>query len=56
MNATPEAGYTEWLKARLKNTIEKLDTGEMKSFPKEEATALLASRLAARRKTRTVST
>jgi addiction module RelB/DinJ family antitoxin len=49
-NATPEAGYTEWLKARLKSTIEKLDSGEMKSYPHEEAKALLASRLAARRK------
>jgi hypothetical protein len=50
VNATPEASYTEWLKARLKNTIDKLDSGEMKSYPHEEAKALLASRLAARRK------
>jgi addiction module RelB/DinJ family antitoxin len=50
-NATPEVGYTEWLKDRLKATIEKLDNGELKSYPQEEAKALLASRLAARRKT-----
>jgi addiction module RelB/DinJ family antitoxin len=50
MNATPEAGYNEWLKARLKSAIEKLDSGEMKSYPHEEAKALLASRLATRRK------
>jgi addiction module RelB/DinJ family antitoxin len=49
-NVNPEAGYAEWLKARLKSTIEKLDSGEMKSYPKEEAKVLLASRLEARRK------
>jgi addiction module RelB/DinJ family antitoxin len=50
VNAAPEAGYTQWLQARLKNTITKLDGGEMKSYPAVEAKKLLATRLAARRK------
>jgi addiction module RelB/DinJ family antitoxin len=54
-NATPEAGYTEWLKARLACTIQRLDSGEMKSYRQDEAKSLLASRLAARRKSREVS-
>jgi addiction module RelB/DinJ family antitoxin len=55
-NANPEEAYAEWLKARLKITIEKLDSGEMKSYPQKEAKALLATRLAARRKTLKAST
>jgi addiction module RelB/DinJ family antitoxin len=55
-NVNPEAGYAEWLRARLKSTIEKLDRGEMKSYPPKEAKALLASRLAARRKSLKAST
>ena len=45
-----EAGYDEWLHARLESTIQKLDSGEMKSYPHETAKALLRERLAARRK------
>ena len=42
--------YENWLRSRLKNTIAKLDSGELKSYPLAEAKQLLASRLAARRK------
>lgn len=45
-----EENYTEWLRARLANTIQQLDRGKMKSYPSAQAKTLLASRLAARRK------
>ena len=47
-----ETGYAEWLKARLASTIQKLDSGEMASYPTSEAKTLLANRLASRRKAR----
>lgn len=46
---TPEAGYTEWLRARLEKTIKALDSGEMKSYSSETARAVLHARLEARR-------
>ena len=45
----PEAGYTEWLRARLEKTIQSLDSGEMKSYSSETAKAVLHARLEARR-------
>lgn len=47
-----EDGYTAWLKARLAETIKKLDSGEMASYPGKNARALVKKRLAARRKVR----
>jgi addiction module RelB/DinJ family antitoxin len=49
-----EDGYTAWVKARLADTIKKLDSGEMVSYSGKNARALLKKRLAARRKTGTV--
>ncbi len=54
-NTPPEASYAQWLKARLNNTIAKLDSGEMKSYSPKQAKTLLASRLATRRKSPTAS-
>ena len=45
----PEAGYNEWLSARLQKTILALDSGEMKSYSSETAKAVLHARLEARR-------
>ena len=45
-----EDGYTAWVKARLADTIKKLDSGEMTSHAGKNARALLKKRLAARRK------
>ena len=50
ISSTPEAGYVEWLRARLQSTIAKLDSGEMKSYSTETAKAVLHSRLEDRRK------
>ena len=44
-----EAGYAEWLRARLQKTIRALDSGEMKSYSNETAKAVLHARLEARR-------
>lgn len=44
-----EAGYTEWLRARLQKNIDALDSGEMKSYTNETAKAVLHARLEARR-------
>lgn len=44
-----EDGYTAWVKARLADTIKKLDSGEMASYPGKHARTLLKKRLAARR-------
>jgi addiction module RelB/DinJ family antitoxin len=41
--------YTEWLRLRLQNTIEKLDSGEMKSYSSDTARAVLQARLEERR-------
>ena len=41
--------YTEWLRLRLQNTIEKLDSGEMKSYSNDTARAILQARLKERR-------
>ena len=43
-------GYTIWLKARLADTIQKLDCCEMESYPSGEAKALLSARMAKRRR------
>jgi addiction module RelB/DinJ family antitoxin len=40
----PEAGYTEWLRARLEKTIKSLDSEEMKSYSSETAKAVLHAR------------
>ncbi|MBC7622698.1 MAG: type II toxin-antitoxin system RelB/DinJ family antitoxin [Aeromicrobium sp.] len=45
-----EPGYAEWLRARLADTVGKLDRGEMKSYPSEQARAILKDKLAVRRK------
>jgi addiction module RelB/DinJ family antitoxin len=50
-----EEGYDEWLRARLESTIKKLDSGEMKSYPHDEAMARLDARIAERRKLATAS-
>ena len=44
-----EAGYTEWLRARLQKTIDALDSGDMKSYSNDTAKAVLHARLEARR-------
>lgn len=44
-----EAGYTEWLRARLQKTIDALDSYDMKSYSNETAKAVLHARLEARR-------
>ena len=44
-----EAGYTDWLRARLQKTIDALDSGDMKSYSNETAKAVLHARLEARR-------
>ncbi len=41
--------YTKWLRLRLQNTIEKLDSGEMKSYSNDTARAVLQARLKERR-------
>ena len=48
-----EDGYTAWVKARLADTIKKLDSGEMASYPGKTARTVLKKRLAARRKVST---
>lgn len=48
-DTVPEAGYSEWLRARLEKTIAALDSGEMKSYSSETARAVLHARLEARR-------
>lgn len=45
-----EEGYDEWLRARLDKTIRALDSGNMKSYPHDEAMQILDARLEARRK------
>ena len=45
----PEAGYNEWLRARLQKTIQALNNGEMKSYSGDAARAVLHARLEARR-------
>lgn len=45
-----EAGYPEWLRARLQTTIDALDRGEMKSYSSETAKAVLHARLEERRR------
>ncbi len=37
--------YTKWLRLRLQNTIEKLDSGEMKSYSSDTARAVVQARL-----------
>lgn len=44
-----EAGYTDWLRARLQKTTGALDSGDMKSYSNETAKAVLHARLEARR-------
>jgi addiction module RelB/DinJ family antitoxin len=46
-----EEGYDDWLRARLANTIQKLDSGEMKSSSIDEVRARLQAKRAARRAT-----
>jgi hypothetical protein len=41
--------YTKWLRLRLQNTIEKLDSGEMKSYSSDTARAVVQARLKERR-------
>ncbi len=48
---TAEAGYNDWLRERLKKTINALDSGTMKSYSNETAKAVLHARLEARRNT-----
>jgi addiction module RelB/DinJ family antitoxin len=48
-DAAPEAGYTEWLRARLQKAIKALDSGEMKSYSSDTAKAVLHARLETRR-------
>jgi hypothetical protein len=48
-----EEGYDEWLRARLERTIKMVDSGEMKTYPHEEAMKRLAQRRAERRANRT---
>jgi addiction module RelB/DinJ family antitoxin len=45
-----EAGYDEWLRARLDRTIKMLDSGEMKSSPIEEVEARMSAKRNAYRK------
>ena len=47
-----EEGYDEWLRARLERTIKMVDSGEMKTYPHEEAMKRLAQRRAERRANR----
>lgn len=42
--------YQTWLRARLASTVKKLDAGDMKSYPAQEAKAILKERLLVRRK------
>lgn len=44
-----EEGYDDWLRARLANTIQKLDSGEMKSSSIDEVRARLQAKRTARR-------
>lgn len=46
-----EEGYDDWLRARLANTIQKLDSGEMKSSSIDEVRARLQAKRTARRAT-----
>lgn len=41
-----EEGYDEWLRARLASTIQKLDSGEMKTYSTEEVREHLKQRRA----------
>ncbi len=47
----PEEGYNEWLHARLTKAIHRLDSGEMKSYPIDEARKILQEQRAEWRKT-----
>ena len=44
------ADYQVWLRERLAQTVKRLDSGEMQSYPMEVAKAVLHERLKARRK------
>ena len=44
-----EDGYDDWLRARLEKTIQKLDSGEMKSSPIEEVEMRLKAKREQRR-------
>ncbi|MDR2194994.1 MAG: type II toxin-antitoxin system RelB/DinJ family antitoxin [Gallionellaceae bacterium] len=46
---TLESDYKAWLQTRLADTIKKLDSGKMKSYPSNAAKDILRKRLAARR-------
>ena len=46
-------GYDDWLRARLADTIQKLDSGEMKTHTLDEVTEHLRIKRAERRKART---
>ena len=48
-----EEGYDDWLRARLADTIQKLDSGEMKTHTLDEVTEHLRIKRAERRKART---
>ena len=44
-----EDGYDDWLRARLEKTIQKLDSGEMKSSPIEDVEMRLKAKREQRR-------
>lgn len=46
-----EEGYDDWLRARLADTIQKLDSGAMKSASMEEVRARLQAKRSARKAT-----
>lgn len=46
----PAPDYQAWLRERLARTVQQLDNGSMRSYPTDEAKAVLRERLAARRK------
>jgi RHH-type transcriptional regulator, rel operon repressor / antitoxin RelB len=46
-----EEGYDDWLRARLADTIQKLDSGEMKTSTTAEVRARLQAKRVARRAT-----
>lgn len=50
-----EPGYDDWLRSRLEQTIQKLDSGEMKTHSLDEVKNYLNTERAKRRKTTTGS-
>ena len=52
----PEAGYHEWLKARLADAVKRIDSGAMPMHSTDEMRRLVGERVSTRRAAKTMTT